>query len=487
MGTPWATGRASICASSSPTDGVRTAPRYGGPHRILLGGRQQEPNRRLPLEAGVIVALELRPHREETQVFLDGELVLDEATVIVNGGLWGDQVDRAVAVGAVHHVAILRPADHFVPRSQREAILISEIEGVLVFPEAVIDPMALGLVVVDLGGPVRLLAERPPPIQEDVVARHVGDAVVQGFEVRRHEGREHRFIAVVAVVVVALEGDAVLRAGPPVHAQAGVDLLPGVGGGEVGGIVVVHVEPFAVDAVGEVVADLAAVAGGGEALLVRAGAALEIDALGVLGVLGDDVDDAVDRIGAPDGAPGAADHLDPINVFEEHVLDFPKNAAKERVIDDPSVDHHQQIVGEPSGESPNGHGPLVGIDLRHFHAGHHAQHFRNGAGSGAADHFVGDNEDCRRGMAHGAGLPRYGRDGGVQRLRRWRPPRGPGKAGPRLCRPCPRAGRDCRTGRWRRPGPLPRPAAQCPIRFARAAAALATTRRVATSCRKMNQ
>ncbi len=100
---------------------------------------------------------------------------------------------------------------------------------------------------------------------------------------------------------------------------------------------------LAVDAVVAAVGERAAVACRGVGFM-GAGIGGEQAALGVLGRAGDDVDHAVDRIAAPQGAAGAADHLDPVDVLEHHVLGFPEHARKERRVDGATVDQHQHLL-----------------------------------------------------------------------------------------------------------------------------------------------
>src|SRR6185295_633710 len=103
---------------------------------------------------------------------------------------------------------------------------------------------------------------------------------------------------------------------------------------------------LAVEAVGDVVADLAAPAGGAEGAFLGAAAAGDAAALGVLRLLGDDVDDAVDGVGAPDGGAGTADDLDAVDVLEVHVLRGPEDAREEGGVDAAAVDEDQELVGE---------------------------------------------------------------------------------------------------------------------------------------------
>src|SRR3954453_8910290 len=67
----------------------------------------------------------------------------------------------------------------------------------------------------------------------------------------------------------------------------------------------------------------------GSAFLVADGTGHQ-GALSRRGRLGDDVDHAIDGIGPPQRGAGSADHLDPVDVFQHRVLEFPEHAGKQR-------------------------------------------------------------------------------------------------------------------------------------------------------------
>jgi hypothetical protein len=110
-----------------------------------------------------------------------------------------------------------------------------------------------------------------------------------------------------------------------------------------------------------------------------------------LGTLGDDVDHTVDGIGAPHGTAGSADHLDPVDIFQRHVLLIPVDAGAERAIDASSVYHRQHLVSILIGEAPNTDGPGVRIYLSDVYPWHHPQQIRNIGGARLADIFLIDD------------------------------------------------------------------------------------------------
>src|SRR5258705_5381038 len=106
-----------------------------------------------------------------------------------------------------------------------------------------------------------------------------------------------------------------------------------------------------------------------EAALLVAGPAVEEGAVGVLRAPRDDVDDAVDRVRAPERAPGAADDLDALDVLQEDVLDLPVGAGEEGRVDAAPVDENEHGAGQAGRETPHADGPLVRVDARNLDAG----------------------------------------------------------------------------------------------------------------------
>src|SRR6185312_3170588 len=138
----------------------------------------------------------------------------------------------------------------------------------------------------------------------------------------------------------------------------------------------------------------------GEALFHIAAAGGNECAARFLRVLRNDIDDAVDCVWPPDGAAGAADDLDAIDVFEQGVLHLPVSACEEGAVDGAAVDQDEDGAGEPAAESANADRPFVAIDAGDFDAGRKAQRLGDFRDTGAADVFARDDVD-RGGGLHG--------------------------------------------------------------------------------------
>ena len=126
------------------------------------------------------------------------------------------------------------------------------------------------------------------------------------------------------------------------------------------------------------------------ALLVPA-ADRSVGALGDPGALGDDVDDAVDGVRAPQRRPGAADHLDAVDVVEECVLHVPVDTGEQGGIDAPPVDEDEQRPGQGAREAPHPDRPGVRVDAGDLHAGHETKKLRDVRCAGAPDVLRGDH------------------------------------------------------------------------------------------------
>ena len=152
---------------------------------------------------------------------------------------------------------------------------------------------------------------------------------------------------------------------------------------------------LSVDAHVSSLADGGSVSNASEREVFRAAAADDQEALRVGRRLRDDVDDTVDRVRAPEGRAGSADHLDSLDVFEQRVLELPVDAREERRVDDAPVDEDEELVRKARVESARGDGPLVRVDLRHFHAGDHAEQLGYAPHAGSADVFLRDDVNRR--------------------------------------------------------------------------------------------
>jgi hypothetical protein len=155
-----------------------------------------------------------------------------------------------------------------------------------------------------------------------------------------------RGLVVAAVVGVALQADHIAGGRGPIHPEAALRLAPMVAGLLAGsGGAVGNVEVLGVEAPSQILADAAAVLHAGAAAL-RANLQVDGPALSLFGGAGDDVDHPVDRIGAPQGGAGTADHLDTLDVLGQDVLHVPVDALEQGRIDRAAIDQHQQLVGE---------------------------------------------------------------------------------------------------------------------------------------------
>src|SRR5262249_9799863 len=99
---------------------------------------------------------------------------------------------------------------------------------------------------------------------------------------------------------------------------------------------------------------------------IVSGRCAEKIALSVLRLFSDDVNDAVDGVGSPQCPAGTPDELDPFDVLERKVLQFPVGARKERIVQRPAVDHDQKLVGEAFIKAADVDRPAVGIALRYI-------------------------------------------------------------------------------------------------------------------------
>jgi hypothetical protein len=121
-------------------------------------------------------------------------------------------------------------------------------------------------------------------------------------------------------------------------------------------------------------------------------------ALGVVRGARDHIDDAVDRIGAPEGSARPADHLDALDVLEQHVLLIPEDAREERRVDRATVDQHQQLVRDRVVEAAGADCELAGVALRHVQVRRQPQRLGQRQRAGAPDVFGGDDVNGRRGI-----------------------------------------------------------------------------------------
>src|SRR5579862_3319502 len=138
-----------------------------------------------------------------------------------------------------------------------------------------------------------------------------------------------------------------------------------------------------------------AVLHGSKALVDVAAACSDHRDFGLGRFLSDDVDHAVDGVRSPNRAARTADHFDALNVLKGNVERVPEDAAEAGRVDAASVDENEELVGESLIETASADGPDVGVDLCDVHAGNHAKDVWDAGGAGAANVFLGDDEDGR--------------------------------------------------------------------------------------------
>ena len=159
------------------------------------------------------------------------------------------------------------------------------------------------------------------PVAEQVDAGDVAD-VVEGDGVgRRQQGRGDAGGPVVAAVELAGDGHRVARRRPGVHAEAGLPLVPGVGGGAITGrrgALSPWVDALDVAAIEGVGADPAAVAGGCASRRAGSRAATETSAPCVaLALLVMMLITPLTAFAPQIAAAGTADDLDAVDVLEQ--------------------------------------------------------------------------------------------------------------------------------------------------------------------------
>ena len=94
-------------------------------------------------------------------------------------------------------------------------------------------------------------------------------------------------------------------------------------------------------------------------------------------LFGDDVDDTVRRVRSPDRSARPPDHLDPIDVFQRHILHVPVHPREQRRVDVSSVDQNQNGLGEVVLQPANTDRPGRGTQPPHLHPGSQPQRIRD--------------------------------------------------------------------------------------------------------------
>src|SRR4030088_1163421 len=134
------------------------------------------------------------------------------------------------------------------------------------------------------------------------------------------------------------------------------------------------------------------------------------------GVFGNDVDDSVDGVRSPDRPARSANDFNPVDVFEQRVLNFPVHAGEKWRVHAAAVDEYEHRPGKTAFESAYAHRPFIGVDAGHFHSRHQTQRLRDAGGSGAPDILLREDINCRRGSSDLHWLFGNGRNLGVSEL-----------------------------------------------------------------------
>src|SRR5262245_17793995 len=109
----------------------------------------------------------------------------------------------------------------------------------------------------------------------------------------------------------------------------------------------------------EIRRQLAAIPNTGEAEQFGSGATLHEKSLRLFCALGDDIDYSIDSVRAPQSAARSTNHLYPINIFQQRVLNIPEYSGKQWCINRAAIHQDQKFVCEGIIEAACADGPLV--------------------------------------------------------------------------------------------------------------------------------
>src|SRR2546430_2036378 len=307
--------------------------------------------------------------------------------------LRGQERNRGGMAYGVIRAAMPAAPDHGMPRAKAQPMLKLDIEYVQPLFEGARN-FALG--VVEIGLHLHAVASRelPRPARQQVPARDPD--IAGGRRIDR------------AAVCVALQRECAGRRSP-IRPKARLAAVPAVvGRSAVGPQGTVAVGDLAVDPKRAVLAQVSALPRRGAALQVP-GSRREQSALRFRGAPGDHVDHAVDRVGAPQRRARAADHLDPVDVFEQRVLRVPKDAREQRRVDSAPVDKDEELVCDRTGliEAARADRILAGVDSGHLEIWRESERLGDTSGSRAANILAGDDKDGSGRVRQALGATRY--------------------------------------------------------------------------------
>src|SRR4029077_15078553 len=118
---------------------------------------------------------------------------------------------------------------------------------------------------------------------------------------------------------------------------------------------------------------VAAVSNGSKSLLNVAATRNHQPSVSVRSLFRDDVDDPIPRISSPQCPAWSANHFDPVDVLQRHVLHVPVHPTEKRTVHGTAVDQHEQLVRKLKVETASSNRPGVGVDLSHIQSRDHAQ------------------------------------------------------------------------------------------------------------------
>src|ERR1700756_4484805 len=93
-----------------------------------------------------------------------------------------------------------------------------------------------------------------------------------------------------------------------------------------------------------------------------------IASVSILSVLGNNVDHTIDSVRSPDRSARAANHFDPLDIFQQYVLNIPINPREKRSVDAAAINQYQYRLGECISKAAYGDRPGIGIDTRYLNA-----------------------------------------------------------------------------------------------------------------------
>ena len=220
--------------------------------------------------------------------------------------------------------------------------------------------------------------------------------------IRRDQQRLGQVLIEISLVIIAMHDHRILGRGRPVQAKsafAGAPVIISVT--PIRGDQTIALGKLSVNPILGAITQRTAIANSGNRPFFIADCQRYQPTLSILALFSDDVDDAINRVGSPQAAAGTANDLDPFDVGQEQILNFPIHAGKLRVIDRSAINQHQQFIGEAAVETANGDGPAAGIDPRYFHAGREPQRLHD-VGDSRPAHIIGaDHKNRRRRVLQG--------------------------------------------------------------------------------------